>query len=34
MNISISTSNYENKKKLNKFSTQEMEKLIEDIKSN
>ena len=33
MNISISTSNYENKKKLNKFSTQEMEKLIEDIKA-
>ena len=33
MNISISTSNYENKKKLNKFSNQEMEKLIEDIKA-
>ena len=33
MNISINTNNNENQKKLNKFSTQEMDKLIEDIKA-
>ena len=33
MNISINTNNYENQKKLNEFSTQEMDKLIEDIKA-
>ena len=33
MNISINTSNYEKQKKLNKFSNQEMDKLIDDIKA-